>query len=216
MHGTLRNDGRPGAVLGIETSGEYLDLNPHIHMIVTDGLFDAHGNFRHMPPYDVRAIECLKSIWEHAVSKYVISMKYVNRETVEKTLSFRHTGFSTYTNRRIVLDRSKESSVKEFEQIARYIVKPSFSLNSIHYVPKSATVLYKGTMHAGNKSNFKIFSANDFLAAVTAHIPKYRQKYVNYYGEYSNVARGKPHINEGAKIPASQAQREYRKRWAMR
>jgi hypothetical protein len=94
---------------------------------------------------------------------------------------------SPYTNRRVELDQSKESSVREFEQLARYIVKPHFSLEAIRYVSETKTVLYKGTMHPGNKSNFKIFSANDFLAAVTSHIPKHRQKYTNYYGVYSNV-----------------------------
>ncbi|MBI4976533.1 MAG: transposase zinc-binding domain-containing protein [Spirochaetes bacterium] len=44
MRGTLKCDGRPGAVIGIETSGEYLDLNPHVHMVVTDGLYTPGGN----------------------------------------------------------------------------------------------------------------------------------------------------------------------------
>ena len=56
---------------------------------------------------------------------------------------------SPYTNRRVELDQSKESSVREFEQLARYIVKPHFSLEAIRYVSETKTVLYKGTMHAG-------------------------------------------------------------------
>lgn len=76
-------------------------------------------------------------------------------------------------------------------------------------------MLYKGSMHPGNKNNFKIFSANDFLAAVTSHIPKHRQKYTNYYGVYSNVYRGKPHSIDLRKVEATETQKEYRKRWTI-
>ncbi|MBI4976534.1 MAG: transposase [Spirochaetes bacterium] len=108
-----------------------------------------------------------------------------------KLFHFWHTGFSVYANRRKDIKKSNEASVKEFEQLARYIAKPHFSLNAMHYVPETSTVLYKGTMHNGNKSNFRIYKATDFLAAITSHIPKHRQKYLNYYGVYSNKSRGR-------------------------
>ena len=119
MRGTLKRNGRPGAVIGIETSGQFIDLNPHVHEITSDGLFDDNGNFYLMPRCDDRARACLQAMWENEVSKYVIRKQYVNRETVSKVLNFRHTGFSVFLNRRVDFKKSNEESVKEFEQLAR-------------------------------------------------------------------------------------------------
>ena len=41
------------------------------------------------------------------------------------------------------------------------------------------------------KRNFEVFSACDWLAALTAHIPNAGEHLVRYYGWYSNVNRGK-------------------------
>jgi len=46
-------------------------------------------------------------------------------------------------------------------------------------------------MHLVLKRNFEVFSACDWLAALTAHIPNAGEHLVRYYGWYSNVSRGK-------------------------
>ena len=45
-------------------------------------------------------------------------------------------------------------------------------------------------MHAKTKRNFEIFSAEEFIAAITQHIPDKGFQMVRYYGWYSNRARG--------------------------
>ncbi|MEK6794463.1 MAG: transposase [Spirochaetota bacterium] len=216
MCNTLQQDGRPGAVLSIETAGEYQDGNPHIHAVTTDGIYTPTGSFYFMPRYGELAEKYLRSLWEMAVTKYVLEKGFVTEETIEKVSAYRHNGFSVYARRRVEYKKSDERSVAEFEQLARYIVKPHFSLESMEYVPQTGKVLYHGTMNKGKRRNFEIFEANDFLAAVTSHIPKYRQRYLNYYGEYSSRARAKEkEYQEMPREGASVEQREYRKRWAM-
>jgi hypothetical protein len=46
-------------------------------------------------------------------------------------------------------------------------------------------------MHPVLKRNFEVFSACDWLAALTANIPNAGEHLVQYYGWYSNVSRGK-------------------------
>lgn len=46
-------------------------------------------------------------------------------------------------------------------------------------------------MHPALKRNVEIFSACDWLAALTGHIPNAGEHLVRYYGWYSNVKRGK-------------------------
>jgi hypothetical protein len=218
MRKTIKRDGRPGAVLGIETSGEYLDCNPHIHMLTTDGLFTDSGTFHFMPRYHPRAQEYLKTLWEHEVTKYVVKKGYVTETVAAKVLNFRHTGFSVFTERRVDYKKSNEDSVKELEALARYIAKPHFSLDAMEYVPQTGKMLYHGSMHKGKKRNFEIFDACDFIAAVTSHIPKKRQKYINAYGVYSNKSRGMERADDGDEIsivPASDDARANAKTWAM-
>ena len=42
-------DGVPAIVMAIHTFGEYLDFHPHLHALVSDGLFDREGRFE-LPP----------------------------------------------------------------------------------------------------------------------------------------------------------------------
>lgn len=44
--------------------------------------------------------------------------------------------------------------------------------------------------HGRNKKNFEIFSALDYIAAITQHIPEQSFQLVRYYGWYSNRMRG--------------------------
>jgi len=41
-----------------------------------------------------------------------------------------------------------------------------------------------------NRSNFKVFEAVDFIAAITQHIPEKSFQLIRYYGWYSNRMRG--------------------------
>ena len=60
----------------------------------------------------------------------------------------------------------------------------------MRYNEENGTVIYRSRMHANTKRNFEIFSAQDFIAAITQHIPDKGFQMVRYYGSYSNRARG--------------------------
>ena len=44
--------------------------------------------------------------------------------------------------------------------------------------------------HGGNKKNFKVFFAEEFIAAITQHIPDKHFQMVRYYGWYLSRSRG--------------------------
>jgi hypothetical protein len=44
--------------------------------------------------------------------------------------------------------------------------------------------------HGKNKKNFEVFSAEEFIAAITQDIPEKNFQLVRYYGWYSNRSRG--------------------------
>jgi hypothetical protein len=75
--------------------------------------------------------------------------------------------------------------------VAEYIPRSPFSLEKLGYQAKTGTVIYQSKLHPVLKRNFEVFSAGDWLAALTAHIPKAGEHLVRYYGWHSNVRRGK-------------------------
>jgi len=86
------------------------------------------------------------------------------------------------------------------------------------YHAKADTITYRSKMHPVLKRNFEIFSACDWLAALTAHIPNAGEHLVRYYGWYSNVNRGKRRkaqggspttVEESIDISASAAKRAW-------
>ena len=48
--------GYPGAVIAIQTFGDFLGFNPHCHVLVTDGCFYGKGMFRVAPPLDLSEV----------------------------------------------------------------------------------------------------------------------------------------------------------------
>jgi hypothetical protein len=73
------------------------------------------------------------------------------------------------------------------ENLARYIIRASFSQERMRYLEQEGTVIYK----AKDGKNQKTFPAMEWLAAMCSHIPNRGEQMVRYYGYYSNVSRGK-------------------------
>jgi len=73
------------------------------------------------------------------------------------------------------------------ENLARYIIRASFSQERMQYLDQEGKVVY--TSKDGRTS--KVFPALEWLAAMSSHIPNRGEQMVRYYGYYSNVSRGK-------------------------
>ena len=55
---------------------------------------------------------------------------------------------------------------------AQYIIRNPFSEQKMTYNEENGTVIYRSRMHAKTKRNFEIFSAEEFIASITQHIPE--------------------------------------------
>jgi len=73
------------------------------------------------------------------------------------------------------------------ENLARYIIRASFSQERMQYLKQKGKVVYT----AKDKKTSKVFLAMEWLAAMCSHIPNRGEQMVRYYGYYSNVSRGK-------------------------
>jgi len=47
----------PGAVIAIQSFGDFLGFNPHLHILGTDGCFYGNGMFRVAPSFKLKDLE---------------------------------------------------------------------------------------------------------------------------------------------------------------
>jgi hypothetical protein len=109
------------------------------------------------------------------------------------------------------------------ENLARYIIRASFSQERMTYVPRESKVIYKSK----DDKKGKTFNALEWLAAMCSRVPNRGEQMVRYGAcpavtcgsYYSNLCRGKrERQNKDDVIPCilepSGSSKEYRKNWA--
>ena len=109
-------------------------------------------------------------------------------------MKWRHSGFSVHNKARVAKDDEKGRVA-----LAQYIIRNAFSLEKLAYNRETGTVIYRSKMSQGkSKKNFQIYTAEEFIGAITQHIPEKSFQMVRYYSRTSvpachhNVGRGRP------------------------
>ena len=119
-------DGAPGVVLSIHTFGDYPEkFHPHIHAIVSDGLFLKTGAFYVMPDVDLNPLE---EIFRAKVFNMLKEEGKIDDDIIKKLTNWRHSGFSVHNKARIARDDEKGRVA-----LAQYIIRNSFSLEKLAY-----------------------------------------------------------------------------------
>jgi hypothetical protein len=78
---------------------------------------------------------------------------------------------------------------KVYEALRQYIARCSVSLQKLLYEPFKSNVIFKTKYNAYFKENFKVFTAEDFIAELTQHIAPVRVRLIRHYGLYSSKSR---------------------------
>ena len=152
----------------------------------------------------------LEKIFQHKVLGMLLRKGKITEEVVKLIMSWRHSGFNVHCGPRI-----QPGDEKAMENLARYVVRASFSQERMTYIPEESRVLYRSK--DGHKE--KVFDALEWLAAMCSHVPNKGEQMVRYYGYYSNVSRGKrKQENQDKRVPCILEQegssKEYLKNWA--
>ena len=178
-------DGVPGAVMRIHTFGSSPEAwHPHLHILSTDGLFKDTGTFYVMKDVDLKPLE---ELFRAEVFRFLKKEGKIIDELIKKLSAWRHSGFSIDNGVRI-----KKEDKEGREAIAQYMMRNVFSTENITYIEKTGKVIYRtGKIQKGkNRKNFTVFDAEEFIAAITQHIPKKNFQMTRNYGFYSNKSRG--------------------------
>jgi len=195
--------GIPGIILTLHTFGEYLDFHPHVHALVADGLFvrasDNSGssqaqpsqtlnsqpstlNFHALPDTPLRPLE---ELFRAKVINLLVEEKLLSPERVQVLYSWKHSGFNLHAGERV-----PPEAKADLEDLAQYILRNPFSVEKMTLESPGDLVIYRSRLNAKINRNFEVFTATDFLAAITQHIPDKGAQMVRYYGWYSNKMRG--------------------------
>ncbi len=169
----------PGAAIAIQTFGDFLGFNPHTHVLISDGCFYREGKFKVAPKFHLKDLETL---FQHKVLKMLLKKGKINKELISLLLSWRHSGFNVFCGKRIY-----SGDKTAIENLARYIIRASFSQERMTYLREESKVLYQSK----DAKQSKTFDALEWLAAMCSHVPNRGEQMVRYYGYYSNVLRGK-------------------------
>ncbi|MBN1105992.1 MAG: transposase [Deltaproteobacteria bacterium] len=121
-------DAVPGAVIAIQTFGDFLNFNPHCHVLCTDGSFFPNGACKVDAAWDAQGLE---KLFQHKVLSMLLRKGKIIEEVVEIILSWRHSGFNVHCGPRI-----QPGDEEALENIARYVVRASFSQERMTYVPE--------------------------------------------------------------------------------
>ena len=162
-YGSARPGARPGMILFVQTFGDLVNFNPHIHVLAADGVFAAGGGFTVLPPIPRKVLEP----WFRAEVLALLRREALVAEPLaEKMLAWRHTGFSAHNAVRV---GARDASGRR--RLAQYMLRAPFSLEKMSYDPDSGTVIYRSRMHKTLKRNFQIMHGADWLAQPSAHLP---------------------------------------------
>jgi hypothetical protein len=91
-------DPLPGAVIAIQTFGDFLGFNPHCHIFCTAGCFYGNGMFRVARIFDVKKLE---KIFQHQIFKMLLSKGKITKDLAAMLLNWRHSGFNVFCGPRI-------------------------------------------------------------------------------------------------------------------
>ena len=204
-------DAVPGAVIAIHTFGDFLGWHLHLHVLCTDGCFYGNGpagaGFRVAPVFELKHLE---AIFRHKVFKMLLSKGKITEDLIDMLMSWRHSGFNVFCGSRIQPD--DETAM---ENLARYIIRASFSQERMTYIPEESEVIYRSK----DGKEEKVFDALEWLAAMCSHVPNKWEQMVRYYGFYSSVSRGKRKKEDNDELIPSILEQDgsskaFRRNWA--
>lgn len=180
-YGAAKTEGRPGLILFVQTFGDLVTFNPHIHVLAADGVFAADGKFVHLPAIPAKLLEAgLRA----RVLDLLVAEGLIGEHLRASMLAWRHSGFSVHNAVRV-----HEGDVQGRRKLAQYMLRAPFSLEKMSYDEKTGTVIYRSHMHKSLKRNFQVMPGAQWLELLCRHIPDRFEHLVRYVGWYSNRYR---------------------------
>jgi len=175
-------EGRPGLILFVQTFGDLLTFNPHIHVLAADGVFRADGVFVALPAIPAKLLE---RGFRSQVLKLLVAERAFGERLSASMLAWRHSGFSVHNGVHV-----PAGDIEGRKKLAQYMLRAPLPLEKMTYDAKTDMVIYGSHMHKGLKRNFQLMPGAQWLELLCRHIPDRFEHLVRYVGWYSTRCRG--------------------------
>jgi hypothetical protein len=86
------DDAVAGTVIAVQSFGDFLGFNSHLHVIATDGCFYGNGSFKACPKPNPKDLE---GLFRYEVFKMLKSEGKINDLVIENMMNWRHSGFKS-------------------------------------------------------------------------------------------------------------------------
>jgi hypothetical protein len=108
-------DSVPGIVIAVQTFGDFLNFNPNLHLIATDGCFTSEGEF-------IKSVfpkgKDLEKAFQVEVLKMLKKEGKITQFIIDNMLSWKNTGFNVYCG-----DPIHQEEHDSIEKLAQYITQ---------------------------------------------------------------------------------------------
>jgi hypothetical protein len=175
-------EGRPGLILFVQTFGDLLTFNPHIHVLAADGVFRADWVFVALPAIPAKLLE---RGFRSQVLKLLVAERAIGERLSASMLAWRHSGFSVHNGVRVA-----SGDTEGRKKLTQYMLRAPLSLEKMTYDAKTGMVIYRSHMHKSLKRNFQLMPGAQWLELLCRHIPDRFEHLVRYVGWYSSRVRG--------------------------
>ena len=102
-------------MLYIQTFGDLVTFNPHVHALVADGVFYPSGSFRVLPPIPE---DVLPKGLRHRLLEFLCNEAGFDPELAQRMRKWQHSGFSVHNQIRV-----KANDAEGRKQLARYMIR---------------------------------------------------------------------------------------------
>ena len=132
-----RPDGVSGMVGAIQTFGDLIYFHPHIHALVSEGVFLPDDTFLPLPKL---ASEPFLKLWEQEVFGLLLAAGKITEEVVQNIGSWKHSGFSV--DQSVCLETGDREAI---QRLIQYFLRCPFSQARMIDVTETGKVLYKSS-----------------------------------------------------------------------
>jgi hypothetical protein len=171
-----------------------VNFHPHVHALVTDGVFARDGTFERVYRWDQQA---LSELFRRLVLAGLRREQRLTEETHLQLLGWVHSGFSVHAGAPILPD-----DTQLLEHLARYLCRAPLRMDAVRETAKG--VLVRTPPHPITGAREITLDPHELIRRLCDQIPPPRQHQVRYYGRYANRARGARRVREEAKASAGE------------
>jgi hypothetical protein len=119
-----RNDIRPGAVLSLQTFGSFAaNFHPHVHALITEGVFTPGGEFLPLASLDTSAIE---ELFRRLLLARLHQAERLSDDFRQRLLAWSPSGFSVHATQ-----LAGPEDRAQLERLARYVTRAPIRLDAL-------------------------------------------------------------------------------------